>query len=60
MKKDKKALSALIRCSYENVFQQIATMEDVIKVKEIQLKIQPHASNQEELSKVDEELKKFL
>ena len=46
MKKDKKALSALIRCSYENVFQQIATMEDVIKVKEIQLKIQPHANNQ--------------
>ena len=60
MKRVKKALLAWIRSAYGNVFQQIATIEDVIKFKDIQLKIQPHASNQEELRKVDEELKKFL
>ena len=35
-------------------------MEDVIKVEEIQLKIQPHASNQPELSKREAEFKKYL
>ena len=35
-------------------------MEDFIRVKEIQLKIKPHASNQAELSKGEEEFKKYL
>ena len=60
MKRVKIPLSAWIRAADGNVFQQIAIMEYVIKVKEIQLKIQPHASNQAELSKVDAELKNFL
>ena len=32
----------------------------MIKVKEIQLKIQPHVNNKAELSKLEAELKKFL
>ena len=60
MKRVKKALLSWSRSAYGNVFQQIATIEDVIKFKDIQLKIQPHASNQAELSKVESELKKYL
>ena len=60
MKRVKKALLAWIRSAYGNVFQKIATIEDVIKVKEIQLKIQPSASNKAEFSNVEAELKKYL
>ena len=59
MKRVKKALLSWSRSAYGNVFQQISTIEDVIKVKEIQLKIQPSASNKAELKKylqVEEDL----
>ncbi|WMV21122.1 hypothetical protein MTR67_014507 [Solanum verrucosum] len=60
MKRVKKALSMWSKSAYGNVFQQIATIEDMIRVKEIQLEIQPSASNRAELSKVEADLKKYL
>uniref|UniRef100_M1AL69 RNA-directed DNA polymerase (Reverse transcriptase); Ribonuclease H n=1 Tax=Solanum tuberosum TaxID=4113 RepID=M1AL69_SOLTU len=60
MKKVKKALTGWSKEAFGNIFQQIATMEDVIKVKEDQLEIQPSASNRADLNKVEAELKKYL
>ncbi|KAH0721346.1 hypothetical protein KY290_006336 [Solanum tuberosum] len=60
LKKIKKALSAWSRTVYGDIFQQIATIEDVIKVKEAQMEIHPSESNREGLRKVEAELKKFL
>ncbi|WMV24639.1 hypothetical protein MTR67_018024 [Solanum verrucosum] len=60
MKKVKKALTGWSKEAFGNIFQQIATMEDVIKVKKDQLEIQPSASNRADLNKVETELKKFL
>ncbi|WMV41297.1 hypothetical protein MTR67_034682 [Solanum verrucosum] len=60
IKKVKKALAEWSKDVFGNIFQQIATIEDVIKVKEAQLEIQPSESNRTELSKVEAELKKYL
>ena len=59
-KRVKKALSSWTRSAYGNIFQQISTIEDVIKVKEIHLKIQPSARPKAELSDVEVESKKYL
>ncbi|KAG5616263.1 hypothetical protein H5410_016087 [Solanum commersonii] len=60
IKKVKKALARWSREVFGNVFQRIATIEDVIKVKKSQLKIQPTANNRAELNKLEAELKNFL
>lgn len=57
LKKVKKALSEWSKETFENIFQNIATIEDVIKVKETQVDIMPNASNRPELNKVEAELK---
>ncbi|KAH0712342.1 hypothetical protein KY289_008301 [Solanum tuberosum] len=58
MKKVKRALAGWSKEVFGNFFQQIATIEDVIKVKEAQLEIQPSESNRVELHKMEAELKK--
>ncbi|WMV18188.1 hypothetical protein MTR67_011573 [Solanum verrucosum] len=60
MKNVKKALSTWSREVFGNVFQQIATLEDIIKVREAQLQIHPSADNRAALNKVEADLKKYL
>ncbi|KAG5631132.1 hypothetical protein H5410_002849 [Solanum commersonii] len=60
MKKVKKALTGWSKETFGNIFQQIATLEDIIKVKEVQLEILPSAENRMALSKAEGEVKKFL
>lgn len=50
-----KSIVVLSKNIYEDVFQQITTIEDIIKVKESQLKVHPSKSNREELSNVEVE-----
>lgn len=45
--------------TFRNVFQKIATLENVIKVKEIKIEIAPTKSYRLELHKKDAELKKY-
>lgn len=45
---------------YGNIFQQATTLEDVIRVKEVQLELFPTSANREELKKVETEMKKWL
>ncbi|KAK4706689.1 hypothetical protein R3W88_033755 [Solanum pinnatisectum] len=59
LKKVKKALSIWSKEVFGDIFQQIATIEDIIKVKEAQLEIQPSTTNRAELSKVEAKFKKF-
>lgn len=42
------------------MFQQIVTLQDLIKVKEEKLEIQPTSRNRVELSKAEADLKKYL
>ncbi|XP_015161041.1 uncharacterized protein [Solanum tuberosum] len=60
LKNVKKALSAWSKEVFGNVFQQIATLEDIIKVREAQLQIHPSADNRAALNKVEAELKNYL
>ncbi|XP_049413166.1 uncharacterized protein LOC125876094 [Solanum stenotomum] len=60
LKKVKKELSIWSKEVFGDIFQQIATIEDIIKVKEAQLEIQHSATNRAELSKEEAKLKKFL
>ncbi|KAG5630392.1 hypothetical protein H5410_002109 [Solanum commersonii] len=59
-KKFKEVLAKWSKVTFGNIVQQIATLEDVIKVKEAQFEINPSAGNMEELSKAEADLKKFL
>lgn len=51
LKNTKKALAKWSRDTYGDVFRNIATLEDLIKVKELQLELQPTPNNRSELSK---------
>ncbi|KAK6788076.1 hypothetical protein RDI58_016601 [Solanum bulbocastanum] len=45
---------------FGNIFQQIATLEDMIRIKENQFEINPLAGNRTDLSRTEAELKKYL
>ncbi|XP_059295426.1 uncharacterized protein LOC132048754 [Lycium ferocissimum] len=60
MKKVKKALANWNKNTYGNHFQQVSTLEDVIKVKELQLEINPSGVHREQLHKAQAELNRFL
>lgn len=45
--------------TYGDFFKKIATMEDLIRVKEIQLEINPSKENREELRREEAELRKL-
>lgn len=52
LKRVKKALVIWDKEVYENIFQKVATLEDIIKVKEIQFEVHPTSDNREELKKM--------
>lgn len=45
---------------YGNIFVRITTFEDIIRVKEAQLKIMPSPQNRAELSRSEAELSRFM
>lgn len=45
---------------FGDIFQRIATLEDLIKAKEVQLELHPTSINRSELSKAEAELRKYL
>lgn len=56
----KRALITWSREVFVNIFQRIATLGDVIKVKVMQLEIDLSKNNRTELSRAEAEIKKFL
>lgn len=54
------ALTQWRKETYGDIFQQIATAEDVIKAHEIKFEMHPTLANREKLHKVQDELIKFL
>ncbi|KAH0699317.1 hypothetical protein KY284_013532 [Solanum tuberosum] len=60
LKRLKAVLSLLSKEAFGNIFQRIATLEDVIKDKEIQFEMAPTYTNREELSRKNADLKKPL
>ncbi|KAH0695122.1 hypothetical protein KY290_021422 [Solanum tuberosum] len=60
LKNTKKAFARWSKETFGDVFQRIATLEDVIKVKELKLEAQPSPNNRAELNKVEAELRRFL
>lgn len=60
LKKLKGILTQWNKETFGNVFRKIATLEDIIKEKEIQLEIAPTEENREELNRVNAELKRYL
>ncbi|XP_060183220.1 uncharacterized protein LOC132613188 [Lycium barbarum] len=60
LKKLKKALSQWSKDTCGDIFQQISTLEDTIKIKELQFELAPTLTNREELHKEQAELCRFL
>lgn len=60
MKRVKQALTRWSKETFGDIFQQISTLEDVIKVKEIQLEIRQSVQNRVELYKAQADLKRYL
>lgn len=60
LKKVRGALSSWSKDTFRNIFQRIATLEDEMNVKKIQLEMNPTVENKEELHRVNAELRKFL
>ncbi|WMV09821.1 hypothetical protein MTR67_003206 [Solanum verrucosum] len=60
LKRVKKALTSWSKSTFGNIFQQIVTIEDIIKAREVQLEIDPSIENRAELNKIEAELKKYL
>lgn len=60
LKKLKKALSIWSRATYDDIFQRIATLEEVVLVHEAQFERFPTYQNRERLQKVQTELIRFL
>ncbi|XP_019255146.1 PREDICTED: uncharacterized protein LOC109233735 [Nicotiana attenuata] len=60
LKKLKKALSTWSRATFGDIFQKIASLEEVVRVHEAQFEINPAKQNRERLQKVQAELIKYL
>ncbi|XP_055800398.1 uncharacterized protein LOC129869822 [Solanum dulcamara] len=60
LKKTKKALSQWSKDTFGNIFQEIATIEEIIKVQEAQFEANPNGSNRETLHQTQAKLKKYL
>ncbi|KAH0666246.1 hypothetical protein KY285_027452 [Solanum tuberosum] len=60
LKRTKTTLSKWSKETFGNIFQKIATMEDVVKTKEVQLEISPTIENRSSLNKAEAELKRYL
>ncbi|XP_049359160.1 uncharacterized protein LOC125823817 [Solanum verrucosum] len=59
MNRLKRVLSKWSKESYGDIFQKVSTLEDVIKVKEVQLEVHCSDENMRDLNKAEEELQKF-
>ncbi|KAH0769992.1 hypothetical protein KY290_013973 [Solanum tuberosum] len=59
MNRLKRMLSKWSKESYGDIFQKVSTLEDVIKVKEVQLEVHCSDENMRDLNKAEEELQKF-
>ncbi|KAH0672621.1 hypothetical protein KY284_023708 [Solanum tuberosum] len=59
MKITKKVLTKWSKETYGNIFHRAATMEDIVKVKEIQFEIPSTDRNRAELMKAEKDLRKF-
>ncbi|XP_060202641.1 uncharacterized protein LOC132631059 [Lycium barbarum] len=60
MKKVKQALAVWSRETYGNIFQQISTMKDLIKVSELQFELNPSSLNREALHKAQADFNRYL
>ncbi|WMV24107.1 hypothetical protein MTR67_017492 [Solanum verrucosum] len=60
MKKVKKALAEWSKKTYGNIFERLATLEELIRVKEIPFEIRPTQDNRCALSQTEAELRKYL
>jgi len=60
LKRVKLALIQWSRTTFGNFFQQVATLEDIVKAKEMQLEINPTEENKSSLRKTEAELKRYL
>lgn len=58
MKNLKRILTNWSKEIYGNIFQKVATLEDIIRVKEIQLEINSSEQNRKDLLKAEEDLMK--
>lgn len=56
----KTATASWSRSTFGNIFQQIITLEDVIKVKEVQFEIYPTPENRAELRRAEKDLRRLL
>lgn len=59
LQKVKRVLSDWSKEEFGNIFMQIATLEDIIKVKEIQLEHMASPENRAELKRVEADLKRY-
>lgn len=46
--------------SFGDIFKKVATMEDIVRMKETQLEIDPSEINRANLRRVEAELRKFV
>ncbi|XP_075103633.1 uncharacterized protein LOC142178207 [Nicotiana tabacum] len=60
LKKVKKAISIWSKSTYRNIFQKIASLEEVVLVHEAQFELNPSFQNRERLMKVQAEFIKYL
>ncbi|KAH0664940.1 hypothetical protein KY285_026146 [Solanum tuberosum] len=60
LKKVKKALTHWSKAKFGNIFQDIITLEEIIKVHEVQFEIEPSGDNREKLHKAQAKWKKQL
>lgn len=60
MKNVKRALSEWSRKEFGNIFIQHTTLEDIIKVKEQQLELDPSSENRADLKRTEADLKRAL
>uniref|UniRef100_A0A0V0H9Y4 Putative ovule protein n=1 Tax=Solanum chacoense TaxID=4108 RepID=A0A0V0H9Y4_SOLCH len=60
LKRVKSALVQWSKTTFGNIFQQVATLEDLVKTKEIQLEINPSGENRNALKMAEAKLKRYL
>ncbi|XP_060211804.1 uncharacterized protein LOC132639369 [Lycium barbarum] len=60
LKKIKAALVIWSKNTFGNIFQQIESLEDIIKAQEVQFELHPSPQNRENLHKVQAELNRYL
>lgn len=60
MKNVKQALTLWSKEAYGNIFQKISTLEDLIKVQEIQMGIRHSGQNREQLHRAQADLRRYM